>query len=167
MLRRLAELEPALVIIDTWNAESNDHMIAVNERLGCFVVARGQWRSTTSPEPTPARARPVSGVHKFVHRAVDVEEVSVGSRAGTGRRRPWSTSRCCWSPCGTVAGGACGTGRSAAEPPPTRRPQAVAQRSATRDADCPSPRRRAGSRPPRTRAEASAAPWPGTTPSTR
>jgi hypothetical protein len=41
MLRRLADEEPGLVTIDTWNAESNDHMIAVNERLGCFVVARG------------------------------------------------------------------------------------------------------------------------------
>jgi hypothetical protein len=41
MLQRVAELEPALVTIDTWNAESNAHMIAVNERLGCFVVATG------------------------------------------------------------------------------------------------------------------------------
>jgi hypothetical protein len=41
MLRRLAEAEPELVTIDTWNAESNDHMIAVNAQLGCFVVARG------------------------------------------------------------------------------------------------------------------------------
>ncbi|MPZ59731.1 MAG: GNAT family N-acetyltransferase [Propionibacteriales bacterium] len=41
MLRWLRETEPQLDLIDTWNAESNTHMIAVNDRLGCFVVARG------------------------------------------------------------------------------------------------------------------------------
>ncbi len=41
MLERLAELEPQLDYIDTWNAESNTHMIAVNDAIGCFVVARG------------------------------------------------------------------------------------------------------------------------------
>lgn len=41
MLRRLAEREPQLVHVDTWNAESNRHMIAVNEALGCVVVGRG------------------------------------------------------------------------------------------------------------------------------
>ena len=33
MMRWLAEAEPQVESIDTWNAESNDHMIAVNERL--------------------------------------------------------------------------------------------------------------------------------------
>ncbi len=42
MLLGLRELEPQLTLVDTWNAESNTHMIAVNERLGCYVVARGQ-----------------------------------------------------------------------------------------------------------------------------
>lgn len=41
MLQRMAHLEPALVTIDTWNAESNDHMIAVNAQLGCTIVAHG------------------------------------------------------------------------------------------------------------------------------
>ncbi|MGA8209240.1 MAG: GNAT family N-acetyltransferase [Nocardioidaceae bacterium] len=41
MLAWLAEAEPQLETIDTWNAESNDHMIEVNERLGYRVVARG------------------------------------------------------------------------------------------------------------------------------
>lgn len=40
MLRWLAECEPGLETIDTWNAESNDHMIVVNEKLGYRVLAR-------------------------------------------------------------------------------------------------------------------------------
>lgn len=39
MLRWLAEVEPQLRMIDTWNAGSNEHMIAVNETLGYEVVA--------------------------------------------------------------------------------------------------------------------------------
>ncbi|HEU4910767.1 MAG TPA: GNAT family N-acetyltransferase, partial [Actinomycetes bacterium] len=39
MLRWLAEVEPQLRMIDTWNAGSNEHMIAVNEALGYEVVA--------------------------------------------------------------------------------------------------------------------------------
>jgi hypothetical protein len=40
MLVWLAEIEPQLESIDTWNAESNDHMIGVNERLGYRVLGR-------------------------------------------------------------------------------------------------------------------------------
>jgi GNAT superfamily N-acetyltransferase len=40
MLLWLAEAEPQLETVDTWNAESNDHMISVNEALGYRVVAR-------------------------------------------------------------------------------------------------------------------------------
>ncbi|MFC6285112.1 GNAT family N-acetyltransferase [Nocardioides sp. GCM10027113] len=40
MMLWLAEAEPQLATVDTWNAESNDHMIRVNERLGYRVVAR-------------------------------------------------------------------------------------------------------------------------------
>jgi len=40
MLRLLADREPQLRYIDTWNAESNRHMLAVNDALGCFVVGR-------------------------------------------------------------------------------------------------------------------------------
>jgi GNAT superfamily N-acetyltransferase len=40
MLSWLAEIEPQLESIDTWNAESNDHMIGVNERLGYRVLGR-------------------------------------------------------------------------------------------------------------------------------
>lgn len=42
MLRWLADAEPQLRTIDTWNAESNDHMIAVNEVLGYLVLGR-EW----------------------------------------------------------------------------------------------------------------------------
>lgn len=42
MLEWLAEVEPGLDTVDTWNAESNDHMIAVNEALGYQAVARNQ-----------------------------------------------------------------------------------------------------------------------------
>lgn len=40
MLRRLREQEPQLTTIDTWNAESNDFMIGVNEAMGYRVVGR-------------------------------------------------------------------------------------------------------------------------------
>lgn len=40
MLLHLADVEPQLQTIDTWNAESNDHMIGVNEVLGYRVMGR-------------------------------------------------------------------------------------------------------------------------------
>ena len=40
MLLWLAEVEPRVLTVDTWNAESNDHMIAVNEALGYRVMGR-------------------------------------------------------------------------------------------------------------------------------
>jgi GNAT superfamily N-acetyltransferase len=40
MLLWLAEVEPQLETVDTWNAESNDHMIAVNEALGYRIMGR-------------------------------------------------------------------------------------------------------------------------------
>ena len=41
MLRLVRDREPLVERIDTWNAESNSHMIAVNDALGCVVVGRG------------------------------------------------------------------------------------------------------------------------------
>ncbi|CAN5443030.1 GNAT family N-acetyltransferase [soil metagenome] len=40
MLLWLADAEPQLTSVDTWNAESNDHMIGVNEALGYRVMGR-------------------------------------------------------------------------------------------------------------------------------
>ena len=40
MLRWLAEEQPQIESIDTWNAESNDHMIGVNRALGYEVIGR-------------------------------------------------------------------------------------------------------------------------------
>ncbi|MGZ0147279.1 GNAT family N-acetyltransferase [Kribbella sp. WER1] len=40
MLLWLRAEEPALTQIDTWNAESNDHMIGINEALNYHIVAR-------------------------------------------------------------------------------------------------------------------------------
>ena len=40
MLRWLADEEPRLRTIDTWNTETNQHMIAVNERLGYRPLGR-------------------------------------------------------------------------------------------------------------------------------
>jgi RimJ/RimL family protein N-acetyltransferase len=40
MLLWLAEVEPQLETVDTWNTETNDHMIAVNEQLGYRVLGR-------------------------------------------------------------------------------------------------------------------------------
>ncbi len=41
MLLWLAETQPQLQTVDTWNAESNRFMIDVNEALGYRVVGRG------------------------------------------------------------------------------------------------------------------------------
>ena len=41
MMLWLADAEPQLETIDTWNTESNDHMIAINERLGYRAIGRG------------------------------------------------------------------------------------------------------------------------------
>lgn len=40
LLQHLAEAEPQLALIDTWNAASNGPMIAVNERMGYRVLGR-------------------------------------------------------------------------------------------------------------------------------
>jgi len=40
MLLWMRDTEPALAQLDTWNAESNAHMIAINEQLNYHVVAR-------------------------------------------------------------------------------------------------------------------------------
>jgi hypothetical protein len=40
MLLWLREEQPQLELIDTGNAESNDHMIAINEQLGYRVMDR-------------------------------------------------------------------------------------------------------------------------------
>ncbi|GAB3401961.1 GNAT family N-acetyltransferase [Flindersiella endophytica] len=40
MVRWLDETEPQLLAIDTWNAESNSHMIGINERLGYRIAGR-------------------------------------------------------------------------------------------------------------------------------
>jgi hypothetical protein len=45
MVRWLAEEEPQLRTLDTWNAASNTHMIRVNEVLGYEVLALGiNWQ---------------------------------------------------------------------------------------------------------------------------
>jgi GNAT superfamily N-acetyltransferase len=40
MVRWLAEVQPQVETVDTWNAESNDHMISVNKALGYEVMSR-------------------------------------------------------------------------------------------------------------------------------
>lgn len=42
MLRWISVARPEVGAIDTWNAVSNHHMIAINERLGCTVVGTHQ-----------------------------------------------------------------------------------------------------------------------------
>jgi RimJ/RimL family protein N-acetyltransferase len=58
MLCWLAEVQPQLETIDTWNAASNDRMIAVNEALGYEVVGRlvAFQLTLSAPEVRP-RAR--------------------------------------------------------------------------------------------------------------
>lgn len=41
LLRWLRESQPQVESVDTWNAESNDHMIGVNNALGYRVMGRG------------------------------------------------------------------------------------------------------------------------------
>ncbi len=41
MLLWMRDERPELTLIDTWNAESNTYMIAVNEQLGCELVYEG------------------------------------------------------------------------------------------------------------------------------
>jgi GNAT superfamily N-acetyltransferase len=41
MLLWMREAEPALDQIHTWNAESNNHMVGINEQLGYRVIGRG------------------------------------------------------------------------------------------------------------------------------
>ena len=36
----LREVQPQIAEISTWNAESNDHMIGVNDAIGYRVVGR-------------------------------------------------------------------------------------------------------------------------------
>jgi GNAT superfamily N-acetyltransferase len=50
MLQWLRDVEPGLTTIDTWNAMSNTHMIAVNDAIGCRVVNHGiAWQTDTEP----------------------------------------------------------------------------------------------------------------------
>ncbi|MFL6134226.1 MAG: GNAT family N-acetyltransferase, partial [Nocardioidaceae bacterium] len=42
MLRWISVARPEVHVVDTWNAVSNHHMIAINERLGAVVVATHQ-----------------------------------------------------------------------------------------------------------------------------
>lgn len=50
MLRWLAEEQPQVETVDTWNAESNDHMIAVNRALGYEVIGRAlAWQRPLEP----------------------------------------------------------------------------------------------------------------------
>jgi GNAT superfamily N-acetyltransferase len=45
MLRWLGDAEPQLRVLDTWNAATNAHMIAVNEQLGYRVIGEGlEWQ---------------------------------------------------------------------------------------------------------------------------
>jgi GNAT superfamily N-acetyltransferase len=60
MLKLLADLEPQIVHIDTWNAESNTHMVAVNDALGCVVVGRSVELQLRLPVAGHAQSWPSS-----------------------------------------------------------------------------------------------------------
>jgi GNAT superfamily N-acetyltransferase len=60
MLKLLADLEPQIVHIDTWNAESNTHMVAVNDALGCVVVGRSVELQLRLPVADQAQSWPSS-----------------------------------------------------------------------------------------------------------
>jgi GNAT superfamily N-acetyltransferase len=45
MLRWLGDAEPQVRVLDTWNAATNEHMIAVNEQLGYRVIGESiEWQ---------------------------------------------------------------------------------------------------------------------------
>ena len=51
MLRRLAELEPEVRRVVTWNAGSNAYMIGINERLGYRILDRWhEWQLDVSDD---------------------------------------------------------------------------------------------------------------------
>jgi GNAT superfamily N-acetyltransferase len=52
MLEWLRAAEPGLTHIDTWNQESNTHMIAVNDAIGCTVVGREAYFQRHLREPS-------------------------------------------------------------------------------------------------------------------
>jgi len=51
MMLWLAEVEPELAVVDTFNAQSNDHMIAVNEELGYRAMGRSMCFQKTLASP--------------------------------------------------------------------------------------------------------------------
>jgi GNAT superfamily N-acetyltransferase len=55
MVRRLRAEEPALTVVSTWNADSNTHMVAINDALGYVPVERmGEWQlDVRVPARTP------------------------------------------------------------------------------------------------------------------
>jgi GNAT superfamily N-acetyltransferase len=60
MLKLLADIEPQILHIDTWNAESNAHMVAVNDALGCVVVGRTVELQLRLPVAAQAQSWPSS-----------------------------------------------------------------------------------------------------------
>ena len=57
VLELLAEREPRLRFVETWNGETNAHMVAINEALGFSHPRRvTAWLLPTESEPAPARA---------------------------------------------------------------------------------------------------------------
>jgi GNAT superfamily N-acetyltransferase len=53
MLRWISQVRPEVSATDTWNATDNHHMIAVNERLGCRVIARHAGYRHAVPPVSP------------------------------------------------------------------------------------------------------------------
>jgi GNAT superfamily N-acetyltransferase len=54
MIDWLSTVEPQLRHIDTENAVTNHHMIAVNDALGCYVIAHASgWQLTLNSTPDP------------------------------------------------------------------------------------------------------------------
>ena len=58
MLELIAAREPRLAFIQTWNGETNAHMVAINETLGFRVTGRvNDWLLPTAPGAPPTRGR--------------------------------------------------------------------------------------------------------------
>ena len=63
MLGWLAEVEPQLRQVDTWNATDNSHMLAVNDALGCRVLGTASgWQRALGPTPVTRSEQAAAGI---------------------------------------------------------------------------------------------------------
>lgn len=69
MAELLASREPQLAFIETWNGETNSHMVAINETIGFRRTGRvTAWLLPTTRSPPAAQAPAAASVPAAVSR---------------------------------------------------------------------------------------------------